>query len=503
MTALDEPYEKLLDPEKSIIVISDLHLGGNEDPETAARFSRFLDRILQLGHCSQDTDKVRLCPPEKIILLGDILELWDPRDQNRDNVVLDAIIPFSKLEETGCQIIYVTGNHDEEIGEITTCLEKRNQNVISLLNNTKLKIYKRSFIPGDGEGLDVGGVHYAFLHGQQFDPEQITNTISECLDTRFDPVNFIEDLANSSAAKLIPRWVNWTMFLTWIGLLIINFFLPKYPFVMAVALFSWAIVLILLVYGCYLFAVKFRDAISSDIILIACLIPSLALLLLLPLGFFVPGIYPGLFLGVLLVYSYFISVVSLPRIIAFGKRTFYNNIKAKDKTIKDIVAEDSIRVFYKRGRRYFRPEKYTWKAEVVVFGHTHCAGFYPYTVPDKLLQFLQSGVPTKFLLFNTGCWIRKKEYIKPPISLLSYLYDRIKEILIKISIVQSTNVNAPLKSPCLDHLDTFVYIDKNGICLMEWKDDPANPYKGTVHKINCHPIGTIPRMTKTTPSKNA
>ena len=225
MTALDEPYEKLLDPEKSIIVISDLHLGGNEDPETAARFSRFLDRILQLGHCSQDTDKVRLCPPEKIILLGDILELWDPRDQNRDNVVLDAIIPFSKLEETGCQIIYVTGNHDEEIGEITTCLEKRNQNVISLLNNTKLKIYKRSFIPGDGEGLDVGGVHYAFLHGQQFDPEQITNTISECLDTRFDPVNFIEDLANSSAAKLIPRWVNWTMFLTWIGLLIINFFL--------------------------------------------------------------------------------------------------------------------------------------------------------------------------------------------------------------------------------------------------------------------------------------
>lgn len=121
--------EKLPD-DRSIIVVSDLHLGGMEDPGTGERFTRFLKYlstdfisvpvICQSGNTTKTDEPARnkrLFPPEKIILLGDILELWDSRNQDRNCSFLDAFLPFLTMRDMDCDVIYVTGNHDEDVAE--------------------------------------------------------------------------------------------------------------------------------------------------------------------------------------------------------------------------------------------------------------------------------------------------------------------------------------------------------------------------------------------------
>lgn len=135
--------------ERSIIVVSDLHLGGNEDHGTMARFCDFLNTIDPPGKTLPDiADKrkdIDRCPdnslrekdqtnetatapqndfpktlfrPEKIILLGDFLEFWDSKNQDRDNVLFDALFPLLRLRDMDCDTVYVTGNHDEELWDL-------------------------------------------------------------------------------------------------------------------------------------------------------------------------------------------------------------------------------------------------------------------------------------------------------------------------------------------------------------------------------------------------
>jgi hypothetical protein len=72
--------------------------------------------------------------------LGDVLELWDPEDWDRDNVIKDSIRPFSQLFDINCEKIYVVGNHDEFLGE----LDKRIGCQI-LGNGTIFDIYNRPY----------------------------------------------------------------------------------------------------------------------------------------------------------------------------------------------------------------------------------------------------------------------------------------------------------------------------------------------------------------------
>ena len=513
--------EEHLDPGKSIIVVSDLHLGSNEDPETGARFGRFLD-FVKGGAMAGD---LRLLTPGKFILLGDILELWDPRDQNRENTVLDALVPLSKLERLGCEIIYVTGNHDEDIGELAACLHGRGQ-PLCLSGTTGIRIVKRHYIPGpDMEGLESGGIHYAFLHGHQFDPEQVTNTISECLGSRFDPIGFVEDLASSSPAKVIPRRVHWELILTWIGLLI-HFFLPDNPFLNPITLVFWGTVVIFLCAGMYLFGVKHREKISSSIISAACAISAVLISALLVAGRFVLWIYPGLFFSIVIVYSYIIAVVAVPRSFAFGKRAIYNWFKPGDKTIGEMLHRDFQELLqgakpggasppttsrnilfplqYAIGRLkhafyrmkvtwYFKPGYYSSHAEVLVFGHTHRAGYYPYHFPT-ILKSPKTGL-SKIALVNTGCWITRNP---PVLSPLAGFYRDVRHMFIHPRDARlrkgkgSSSSGYGVHEFTTDATDTFVYIDHNHIQLMKWEDDPANP-PGSIRRLHSIPVLQVRR----------
>jgi UDP-2,3-diacylglucosamine pyrophosphatase LpxH len=390
-----------------------------------------------------------LRPPKKIILLGDILELWDSRDQNRDNVFLDAVIPFAKLQDMDCDVIYVTGNHDENVGDIvdaSRCPAGSDSIDLFTRGDKKFSIFKRSYIPYDKYGLKVGNAFYAFLHGHQFDQEQIIYTISRCLGHRFDPVGYIADIANNYVAKSIPRLITWLIFLTWVFLVCIYFFLPDSSIVSFLTVFIWSIAVILLVYDWNLFRSTCKKKLEPALIASAQHIASITLgaaiiiTIFLVLGHWLPVIYFLLFLFCLIVYSYFFAVMAVPKFFGYFQRDFYTRWtrakKAKDKTPKEVITGN---FEGKKGNFvFFDPKKYTLKANVVVFGHTHCAAD-PYHAAASDLFAKDYAGPKEVFFYNAGCWENDSKLPKEG-------------------------------SDECRHTDTLVYIDTDGIFLMRWDD---------------------------------
>ena len=105
---------------QAYIIISDVHLGNSECNHK--EFCHFLEWIRDLANgpkiIKSENKEITIESPEKIILLGDILELWNPKKGDRDNVIKECIRPFSLLSNTNCDKIFVVGNHDDSLGEL-------------------------------------------------------------------------------------------------------------------------------------------------------------------------------------------------------------------------------------------------------------------------------------------------------------------------------------------------------------------------------------------------
>jgi predicted phosphodiesterase len=174
----EEPGGEELIPGKSIIVVSDLHLGLECKDCVSRDFLVFLDFLSGLkpkgdpDHhpAIQVQGKNReLYQPEKIILLGDIVDLWTPRNNSRTCVFLDSFPVIRKLLTLPCEKIYVTGNHDTEVNEVSGNYPGCHPPEITIAS----RHYPESVKSPDGQekftGLRAGKHHYYFLHGQQFD----------------------------------------------------------------------------------------------------------------------------------------------------------------------------------------------------------------------------------------------------------------------------------------------------------------------------------------------
>jgi hypothetical protein len=506
-----------IDPGRSVIVVSDLHLGGTEDPHTSARFSRFLEYVSRLYPGSGpvpaepgDPGTPNLLPPQKFILLGDFFDTWDPRCQDRNNVLLDGMIPIARIGQMDCDVVFVTGNHDEDIGELVDLQRRIENNIKSdpcrkeldpcekgtglsgqetdpypersiryippvnegtpdegtrgldfrTRTGRKFSIYQKSYIPGPKrEGLDVGGVHYAFLHGHQFDLEQITYRISEFLKKRFDPVSVIVDYANTGLAKSISIRQSLLFLALWVPALFISSNTCGFgTFTPVFGGTAFAIFALMVLYQSYIYKVAPESDDSSR--LLGCTLAVFVIFVaLLVAGLFFRTIFGILFSVAFWVLTFVAVVISIPKIFAYAKRATYNRIKVRDKTVEQVVGKDD-----KEQRRYFRPENFTIGANVVIFGHTHCAGKYPFTIPD-ISDNPQRG--KHFYLINSGGWVR----------------------------VNSTKEPRPgvPADPCKDHIDTFVYIDANGALLMKWVEDQAEgkPCKGRVRVISHVPRSAL------------
>lgn len=153
----------------SLLVVADTHLGlverkkrfglGNEAGSDSVAFSDFLEWIegletapykLPLGRWGKGRAKLRL--PDKLVLLGDFLELWDASD---------AAIEFASrkvwqtLGEIPSQIVYLIGNHDFAVRELAGATFPVGKKQVEIVE--------------DCHSETVGGIRYIFLHGQQFD----------------------------------------------------------------------------------------------------------------------------------------------------------------------------------------------------------------------------------------------------------------------------------------------------------------------------------------------
>lgn len=153
------------DKKKSIIVIADTHFGLSTKIEACDpnAFADFLNWIKELEKGEKKTLKIgdwgsadveaplELEPPEKIILLGDILELWTASDES---IFASTIHIIQLLSELNCEKIYVLGNHDRDL--------------ISIKGRYPLGTSDIEIIE-DEYWITKGDYDYCFLHGHQFD----------------------------------------------------------------------------------------------------------------------------------------------------------------------------------------------------------------------------------------------------------------------------------------------------------------------------------------------
>ncbi len=324
--------------EDRYLVVSDIHLGG--DHIYLDKFCEFLEWIKNLPVegitrtyiCKNGTKvEITIKPPTKFILLGDILELWDPRGDDRNNIIKDALIPFSILMDIPCDKIYVLGNHDHRLAELIKIV-----NHLKRSKDPRFEIYSKHYPENEKTlylpGNVIGHSSYFFLHGHLFDrwqPVRLGNWLGNHFGFgwQFDPVAFPQDICNISFVKRLFK------------LNASTFFYSLYILISSILYFN----------------INYQ-----------------------PLKFMI-----------LIVLWPFIFVFSLAKVFTLTQAFIWRYIKPKDKIPEKIITDKGI-----MGRwKHYDNKKDVIDADVVVFGHTHVAGTYLLQKDwrDKKKLFINTG----------------------------------------------------------------------------------------------------------------
>jgi len=351
-------------PNQSWIVISDTHIGGNPQGSNIPNDNDlccFLDWVKHLEGKGEPiivkTEDKRyertIIPPSKIVLLGDILELWDPENSDRSYNIKRGAEPFSLIDEMKCDKIYVVGNHDQDLYELADVLQK-DKSALNL-GDHKLEVFKRHYPLNVIKGIRIGEIRYAFLHGHQFDKMQITELINKKLRIRFDPIDVVQDISNISIVKPV--------------------FKDKRPTVVYIISLGFTVILW-----------NYMQA------------------------------QPGLWsIPYALLVSYVVLTPAV-KIIAKLQADIWNKFlkkRARDKTVEEVIEEG-----------YYNESSDKMNVDVVIFGHTHIAGSSYLDFNNKLKNKSKNK-----LFVNTGSWVKETDGRK---------------------------------------LNTFAYIDNNGIEVLSW-----------------------------------
>jgi len=350
-----------------VIVVSDVHL-GRED----SNYRDFWDFLYWLKLIANSTSldcngtKINIKKPGTNVLLGDILELWDTRKDDRNYVIKDVLAPISILNDIDCDIIYVIGNHDADLYDIKKVWGEEGVKFPYKGEGT-FKIFYRTYPEPESpdgrhkkeivKGIKIGNDKYVFLHGHQFDKTQHFHRISKCLSdvlmrfnkifrlkdkvekVRFDPIDWFQDLANVSFTKNVGRKLGNTLIF---GLLFLLYIL--FTFIL----------------------VRDRNELNA---------------------WFISGCVICWVL-----FSSFLVVTILPKIATWLFTVYYRinpcNIIPECTPVKEVVRE---RYAAKKGKNI--------DANIIVFGHTHNAGYC-------------KKVSTSKEFINTGCWLKLKDNCK-------------------------------------------------------------------------------------------
>jgi UDP-2,3-diacylglucosamine pyrophosphatase LpxH len=341
-----------------VIVVSDTHFGF--EPESKARFENFLHWLITSDRkiLTFNGEKT-LEAPLKIILLGDILEYWAPRNGDASLAFKESFDSFNSLLAFAPETVYVSGNHDHVMGSYE-------KDYPPLENGSRILVrsdhYPDNLSEKPGKkyrGEQIGGKTYFFLHGHQFDFFRFPAVLKlgDFMARNFAMSRNFKWFPRLGAA-LLATSVFFALFTNWLPLL----FIWVASLLQSASLLSFPITVALLLWG-----------------------------------FFV-------FLGVLWV---------------FGALTFlyyeYTHHSGQIRYRKKSTQQTNVQQLI--DKRYYKREKDTIDADVIVFGHTH--------VPE-ISRAEDNGTNKSFV--NSGSWI---EY-----------QDR--------------------------QFDTFIYIDRDGSVLLQW-----------------------------------
>jgi UDP-2,3-diacylglucosamine pyrophosphatase LpxH len=147
-----------------LVVVSDIHLGIL--PPSVTAFPHFLEWLTTLQTIEEgvtiETRNGNKClkAPQQIILLGDILDLWEPRGGDLIGPLRDSFDVFKLLFGLNCEKIYVTGNHDEMVRSYS--------GTYTCGNGTRFTVVPKHYPEKTSQWIKVGDTTYFFLHGHQF-----------------------------------------------------------------------------------------------------------------------------------------------------------------------------------------------------------------------------------------------------------------------------------------------------------------------------------------------
>lgn len=240
---------------KPVIAIADTHLGlrcrrllGLDlqsvscEPEILSGFLYWLADLEEKGSCvlplatgeNNKPRQLKLEAPGKLILLGDILELWDSSERALDMCSKSILHTLSELR---CEKIYVIGNHDNLLSELSGSSYPCGATSMPMTTST----YPPQGEKREMDFMQMDDAAYLFLHGQQFDKLFIASgpldqTIGVLRDGAVALGHYSYFAAIAFLAGLVLSYLNW---LPWVATALLAFLgLPRIIISVARPLFN-------------------------------------------------------------------------------------------------------------------------------------------------------------------------------------------------------------------------------------------------------------------------
>ncbi len=181
----------IIEGSKSVLVVADTHLGVKDSVSSRPLiFSSFMEWVkgleekpwsVELGFWGEGRETKELKQPQYLVLLGDVLELWDASDRSVDAC---SRFIFNSMAEMQSIKVYVLGNHDYDLVELIWKDRPGSKEPLKdvernyPIGRSQLQFFDEVFprqMTSSESGrnrirvLQAGDENYLFIHGHQFD----------------------------------------------------------------------------------------------------------------------------------------------------------------------------------------------------------------------------------------------------------------------------------------------------------------------------------------------
>jgi UDP-2,3-diacylglucosamine pyrophosphatase LpxH len=126
------------------LVISDIHIGIKNNQ--VQKLCAFLDLVLKN-------------PPHRLVVNGDLFELWSTNYKDMDNYDYQVIRKLIKLPEKNVKVVFIPGNHDRAF----RAFRKIKIGKIKIQNEYIIHEHKKKYVVVHGDEFDAFTRHHIIL----------------------------------------------------------------------------------------------------------------------------------------------------------------------------------------------------------------------------------------------------------------------------------------------------------------------------------------------------